>query len=353
MNTVNSIPITRTASSRLDQFDPANISFGKNPTDHVFLAEYKDGAWHNARIEPFSNLVLSPLALCLHYGQTVFEGFKAYRMTNDKVSIFRPDKHHRRMNQSLERMCMPSIPQDLFMEATHSLIDLERDWVPDHPNSSLYIRPFVIATEPRLGVKVSDEYLFMIVCMPMGSYYASNLKVKVETEYVRAVEGGTGAAKCGGNYGAAFYPTQKANEQGFDQVLWTDGKHNEFIEESGTMNIVFIIDGILITPPLSGSILDGVTRDSLISLAKDAGMKVEARPISYKELEEAFRTGKRVEAFGVGTAAVVSPIELIDIQGQQYRPDVSENAQLFTLKKQLQNIRTGLANDTHSWNYIL
>lgn len=353
MKTTSTIPITQTTNSQLNKFDPNNIVFGKNPTDHVFLTEYKNGTWNNPRIEPFQELTLSPLALCLHYGQTIFEGFKAYKLADGKVNIFRPKKHQQRMNKSLERMSMPTIPEALFMEAIHTLVDLERNWVPDSEGSSLYLRPFVIATEPRLGVKVSDEYLFMVVCMPMASYYSSNLKVKVETNFVRAAEGGTGFAKCGGNYGGAFYPTQKANEQGFDQVLWTDGKHHEFIEESGTMNVMFAINDTLITPPLSSSILDGVTRDSILTLAKDLGINVEERKISYKELEEAFKTGKNVEAFGVGTAAVISPIELIDINGEKYRPNVNENALLFKLKKQLQAVRKGLAEDKHSWNYIL
>lgn len=353
MKTVSTIPITYTTNSQLNKFDPNNIVFGKNPTDHIFLTTYKDGTWNNPRIEPFHDLTLNPLALCLHYGQTIFEGFKAYKLSDGKVNIFRPKKHLQRMNKSLERMSMPAIPEELFIQAVHTLVDLERNWVPDREGSSLYIRPFVIATEPRLGVKVSDEYLFMIVCMPMGSYYSSNLKVKVETEFVRAVEGGTGFAKCGGNYGGAFYPTQKANEQGFDQVLWTDGIHHEYIEESGTMNVMFAIDNVLITPALSSAILDGVTRDSILTLAKDAGIKVEERKISYKELEEAFKTGGNVEAFGVGTAAVISPIELIDINGKKYMPNVNENALLFKLKKQLQDIRKGLTEDKYSWNYML
>lgn len=353
MNVTTSIPIIRTEHSRLAEFDFENIVFGTNPTDHIFLAEFRNGEWGNPRIEPFRDLTLSPMALCLHYGQTVFEGFKAYKLADGNISIFRPYKHHSRLNKSLDRMCMPPIPEELFMDAVHSLVALEQGWVPDRPDASLYLRPFVIATEPRLGVKVSDEYLFGIIAMPMANYYDTNLKVKVETEFVRAVEGGTGAAKCGGNYGAAFYPTQKAKEQGFDQVLWTDGKHNEYIEESGTMNVVFIIDGSLITPPLSGSILDGVTRDSILTLAKDAGIKIEERKISYKELEDAFRSGKKIEAFGVGTAAVISPIEMIGIHGKEYYPDVSEHAVLYQLKTLLQDIRKGVAEDKYSWNYII
>lgn len=353
MQTTTSIPVTKTLSSKVADYDFSNIVFGTNPTDHMFICEYRDGAWQNPRIEPFSDFSISPTALCLHYGQTVFEGLKAYRMADGHINVFRPDKHYARMARSLERMCMAPIPESLFMDAVTGIVQTEREWIPAGMNDSLYLRPFVIATEPRLGVKVSDEYIFSIVCMPMGSYYNGNVKVKVETEFVRAVEGGTGSAKCGGNYGAAFYPAQKAKEQGFDQVLWTDGKYNEFIEESGTMNVMFIIDGTLVTPPLSGSILDGVTRDSLLTLARSAGIQVEERKISYKELEEAFRLGKKVEAFGVGTAAVISPIELIDISGKSYYPDVSPAAALHQLKKKLQDVRRGLAPDIYGWNYIL
>jgi branched-chain amino acid aminotransferase len=353
MNLTTSIPIVRAKHSKLAEYDFSNIVFGTNASDHIFLAEFKDGEWGNPRIEPFRDLTLSPMALCLHYGQTVFEGFKAYKLADGNINIFRPYKHHSRLNKSLDRMCMPRIPEALFIDAVHSLVALEQGWVPDRPDASLYLRPFVIATEPRLGVKVSDEYTFGIIAMPMANYYDANLKVKVETEFVRAVEGGTGAAKCGGNYGAAFYPTQKAREQGFDQVLWTDGKHNEYIEESGTMNVVFIIDGALITPPLSGSILDGITRDSIITLAKDAGIKIEERKISYKELEAAFQSGKKNEAFGVGTAAVISPIEMIGINDKEYYPDVSKQAVLYHLKTLLQNIRKGIDEDKYAWNYII
>lgn len=353
MQTTTGIPVTRTLSSKVADYDFSNIVFGTNPTDHMFICEYRDGGWQNPRIEPFRDFSISPTALCLHYGQTVFEGLKAYRMADGRINIFRPEKHYARMSRSLDRMCMAPIPESLFMDAVTSIVQTEREWIPEGANDSLYLRPFVIATEPRLGVKVADEYIFSIVCMPMGSYYNGNVKVKVETAFVRAVEGGTGSAKCGGNYGAAFYPAQKAKEQGFDQVLWTDGKYNEFIEESGTMNIMFIIDGTLVTPPLSGSILDGVTRDSLLTLARSKGVPVEERKISYKELEEAFLLGKKLEAFGVGTAAVISPIELIDINGKSYHPDVSPTAVLHQLKKELQDVRRGLVSDVHHWNYVL
>ncbi|WP_118973366.1 branched-chain amino acid aminotransferase [Taibaiella koreensis] len=353
MPTVTTIPVTRTTASRLPDFDPDHIVFGNNPTDHMFTARYSNGSWGEARVEPLHQLTLSPLALCLHYGQTVFEGLKAYRLENGDISIFRPYKHHSRFNKSLDRLCMPEVPEALFMDALHTLVSLDRDWIPARADSSLYLRPFVIATEPRVGVKVSDEYLFMVVALPMSSYYAGNLKVKVETEFVRAVEGGTGAAKCGGNYGAAFYPTQKAKEQGYDQILWTDGKHNEFLEESGTMNLMFLIDGVLITPPLAGSILDGVTRDSLMAIAREMGIVVTERPFSYHELEAALLAGKQVEAFGVGTAAVISPIELIGIGANQYKLPVTDDAVLFQLKRRLQDIRLGRVADPFGWNDII
>jgi len=353
MKTTFPIPITRVAQSRAKDYDFDHINFGKTPTDHLFMAEYKNGAWSNARIEPFHHLSMSPLALCLHYGQTVFEGFKAFRLADGNINIFRPERHQARFNKSLVRMGMPSVPEALFIDAVNMLVELEQDWLPNIPGLSLYMRPFVIATEEKLGVKTSDEYLFMIVATPMAGYYAGNIKVKVETDYVRAAEGGTGFAKCGGNYGGSFYPAKLAKEQGFDQVLWTDAKHNEFIEESGMMNVMFVIDGVLITPPLNGSILDGVTRDSLLTLAKADGMPVEERKISYKELEGAFTAGKKVEAFGVGTAAVIAPIELIDIKGKAYQTDASEQATLFKLKKRLNDIRTGITDDVYHWNHII
>lgn len=356
MNTIQITPeirIQQNENSRAKSYDFSSISFGNNPTDHLFICNYQNGAWGDARIEPFDNLTLSPLALGLHYGQTVFEGFKAYRRSDGNLSIFRLDKHAARMNKSLDRMCMPPIPASLFEQAVLKLVELEQAWVPNLPETSLYLRPFVIATEPRIGVKVSEEYLFLIVCLPMGAYYSKNLTVKVETEFVRAAQGGTGEAKCGGNYGAAFYPTQEAMKQGYDQVLWTDAVHHEFIEESGTMNCMFVIDGTIITPALSGSILDGVTRDSLLQLASDLGIPCEERPISYKELEAAFESGRTVEAFGVGTAAVISPIEKIDIQGKSYHPLVGEKSLYYRLKQHLNDIRTGLLPDTHGWNTVI
>jgi len=333
--------------------DTTSIPFGVQPTEHMFVAEYKDGQWHNSRIVPFTNLSMSPFALCLHYGQTVFEGMKAFLMNDGHINIFRVDKHYERFAKSLERMCIPVVPKGLFTEALHQLVQLDASWVPDAEHGSLYLRPFVIASEERLGVKVADEYLFMIVCTPAYQYYAQPLKVRVEETYSRAADGGTGFAKCGGNYGGAFYPTKLAREAGYDQVIWTDSNTHEMIEESGTMNLMFVIDDTLITPPLSGTILDGVTRDSLLTLAKELGIPTDVRPVSYKEIQEALEAGKRVEAFGAGTAAVIAPIEIIAIQGKDYNCYIDEDATMYKLQRALYDIRKGIAPDNHNWNYII
>jgi branched-chain amino acid aminotransferase len=296
---------------------------------------------------------MSPFALCLHYGQTVFEGMKAFVMQDGKVNIFRPDKHYERFTKSLERMCMPSVPRSLFTEALHQLVQLDSRWVPEEEDGALYIRPFMIASEERIGVKVSDEYLFMIVCSPAYQYYTQPLKVKVENKFVRAAEGGTGATKCGGNYGGAFYPTKLAREEGYDQVIWTDAKNHENIEESGTMNLMFVIDDVLITPPLSGTILDGITRDSLLTIAKQKGMQTDVQPVSYREIQEALKSGKKVEAFGAGTAAVIAPIKTIAMDGVEYDCYVKEDATMYQLKQDLFNTRRGLAEDKNNWNYII
>ena len=333
--------------------DTKSIPFGKIPTGHMFIAEYRDGQWLNPRIVPFQDITLSPLALCLHYGQTVFEGMKAFAMADGTINIFRMQKHYERFCKSLDRMCMPQVPENLFKEAMHQLVQLDANWVPNEPDGSLYLRPFMIASEGRIGVKISDEYLFMIVASPAYQYYTSPLKVKVETHFVRAADGGTGAAKCGGNYGGAYYPTEMAKKEGYDQVLWTDAKNHEFIEESGTMNAMFYINGTLVTPALSGTILDGVTRDSLLAIARESGIKVEERAIGIKELIATIQSGQRVEAFGAGTAAVVAPIEQITIEGANYPCYVGEDAMMYQLKTKLYNIRKGLAPDTRNWNYIV
>ncbi len=357
MEMLATIPIRKTKRSRLAEVDLQHLEFGKETSDHMLVCDYDDRSpgsigWQQPVIVPFANLSISPTTLALHYGQTVFEGMKAFRMADGRVNIFRMDRHYERFTRSLDRMCMAVPTREIFMEGLMRLVELDKDWVPSEPGSSLYIRPFVYATEARFGVKVSSQYRFVIFTGPVPELYAKPIRVKVETDYVRAARGGTGFAKCGGNYGAAFYPTQRARSEGYDQVLWTDGRDHRFIEESGMMNVMFVIGDTLVTPPLSDSILDGVTRDSLLTLAYDLGLTAKERPVSVEELETAFRNNSITEAFGAGTAAVVAPIETIHIGGIDYHlPAYNSDSLMFKIKGQLEKIRSGLAADPYGWNF--
>ncbi len=354
METITAIPVVKTRHSKIREVDFDHLEFGKYISDHMLVCDYANGEWRSPQILPYTNLSLSPAALALHYGQTVFEGMKAFRMEDDRINIFRMDKHYDRFVRSLERMCMTVIPKEIFVEGMMQLIELDKDWVPSKPGTALYIRPFMIASEERFGVKVSDEYRFIIFSGPVPSLYADPIKVKVETNFVRAAKGGTGFAKCGGNYGASFYPTKMAKEEGFDQVLWTDSNEHKFIEESGMMNVMFVINDTLLTPPLSDSILDGVTRDSLLTIAKDLGYKVQERPVSVAELETAFNNGRITEAFGAGTAAVVAPIKTIRIGDTDFHlPKYTNDALSVRIKQQLEKVRSGTDADIHGWNFII
>lgn len=348
------ILIRKSRQTRLYETDFDNLEFGKYVSDHMLICDYADGEWQPPQIVPFTNLSMSPATLALHYGQTVFEGMKAFRMQDDSVNIFRMDRHYERLARSLTRMSMAVVPEQVFTEGLRQLVDLDRAWVPEEDGSALYLRPFVYASEARFGVKISEEYRFVIFSGPVGPYYAQPLKVKVETEFIRAARGGTGAAKCGGNYGGAFYPAALARQKGYDQVLWTGGHDNKYIEESGTMNVMFVIEDVLVTPPLSDSILDGVTRDSLLTLANDLGYHTAVRPVSIAELELAFRKGTITEAFGAGTAAVVAPIQTICIGERDFQlPAYSGDSLMFRIKNRLEAIRSGRHADTHEWNFVL
>lgn len=350
----SSVPVQRITKSRISKVDFTNLEFGKYIADHMLVAEFSNGRWHSPEVKPYGEIMMSPAILSLHYGQSVFEGMKAFKMQDGNVSIFRIIKHHERFTKSLARMCMPTIPEDFFVNSLHALIETDHAWVPSSDGASLYIRPLVFATEAKLGVKVSEEYKFIIMTSPVGPYFNKPIRVKVEEKYVRAAEGGSGYAKCAGNYGGAFYPTQLAREQGFDQVLWTDGKEHKYIDESGAMNVMFVLDGKLVTPKLTSAILDGVTRDSILTLAEDLGLPHEERKISISDLEEGFAKGTLTEAFGVGTAAVVAPIKEINIHGKDYQlPDVQHSSFQVQVKNKLAAIRTGSDIDTHNWNYIV
>jgi branched-chain amino acid aminotransferase len=350
----STIAVQRTTSSHKHEVDFSHLEFGKYISDHMLVARYDQKLWGTPTIQPYGDMLMSPAMLSLHYGQAVFEGMKAYKMTDGNISIFRMHKHYHRFNISLARMCMPAVPEDLFVQGMHALIETDHDWVPTAEGSSLYIRPVVFASEARLGVKVSDQYTFIIMTSPVGPYFNKPIRVKVEETYVRAAEGGTGFAKCAGNYGGAFYPTQLAREQGFDQVLWTDARDHQFIDESGAMNVMFVLDGKLITPKLTSAILDGVTRDSILTLATDMGIPCEERKIRIADLEEGFANGKLTEAFGAGTAAVVAPIATINIHGKDYNlPELTSDSIQLKIKKKLHDIRLGLEPDVHQWNYIV
>lgn len=352
MNTTVGIPVERIKQSKISSVDFNNLGFGNYISDHMLIANYKNGQWQQPQIMPFGEIPMTPAILSLHYGQSVFEGMKAFKNKKGEISIFRPQRHHQRLLRSLDRMCMPAISEELFIESLCAIVATDANWVPDSEGSALYLRPVIFATESRLGVKISDEYKFVVLTSPVGPYFAKPVRVKVEETYVRAAEGSTGFAKCAGNYGGAFYPTQLAKEQGFDQVLWTDAKEHKYIDESGAMNVMFVLDGKLITPQLTTSILDGVTRNSILTLADNMGIPKEERKVSVAELKAGFENGKLTEAFGVGTAAVVSTIAIINIEGKDYNlPADSSSSFQQRVKKKLHDIRMGNEPDTHNWNY--
>jgi len=345
--------IETVTSPRLDVEAVRSGALTNVPGDHMVISHYRDGEWSTPAIQPYGTIALSPLALGLHYAQTVFEGMKAYRWQDGRVAIFRDTKHHERFNRSLTRMCMPTVPLEFFTKAMPALIDSDRDWVPPGPDSAYYIRPFVFASEERMGIKVSDEYIFMIVGGPFRPIYTRPLRVKVERDFVRAAAGGTGFAKCGGNYAAAMLPTKLAQQQGFDQVLWTDARDHHYIEESGTMNVCFIIDGALVTPATTDTILDGVTRDAVLTLAQDMGLRVEERPVTVDELRAGIPAGRVTEAFGVGTAASIAPIGAVSIDGDEFALDVQPGCTMFALKQRLNAVRFGEIPDSHHWMSIV
>ncbi|WP_114747877.1 branched-chain amino acid aminotransferase [Pleomorphovibrio marinus] len=351
MNKTIEIQINKTANSKLPHTDFENLAFGQTTSDHMFIADYYDGDWHGMRIEPYAPLSIHPANATLHYGQSVFEGLKAYKNKEDEVLVFRADSNFRRLNESARRMCIPELPEEIFMEGMARLLELDRDWVPARPGCSLYIRPFIFATDEYLGIRPSNKYKFMILTCPVGHYYAKPVSVKVETRYTRAIEGGTGAAKAAGNYAGSLYPALQAQKQGYDQLLWTDGKTHQFIEESGTMNVMFVINGKLVTAPTTtGTILKGITRDSVLILAKELGMQYEERFISVSELQDALEKGVLEEAFGTGTAATVAHIQRIHVNDKDYvLPEKPRDSFSYKVLTILDDIKYGRREDAHGW----
>jgi len=334
------------------------LGFGKIFTDHMFVMDYTEGkGWHDARIVPFQDITLSPASMVFHYGQEMFEGLKAYRGENNTARLFRPDMNAKRTNDTNDRLCIPQIPVEDFVDAVKAVVDIDRDWIPEEEGTSLYIRPFIIATDAFLGVAPSKTYKFIIILSPSGAYYASGLKpvgIWIEDEYVRAVKGGMGFAKTGGNYAASLKAQVKAHDDGYSQVLWLDGVDRKYIEEVGAMNIFFKIDGKVLTPALNGSILPGITRNSVLKLCRDWGYEVEERKISVDELIEAQKNGKLEECWGTGTAAVISPVGKL-----RYVDDVMliNNEEIGELSKKLYDTITGIQSgkieDENNWSVII
>lgn len=344
------ISIEKVKQSRVHEVDFANIPFGKIYTDHMFTADYRNGEWSNLRITPYGYMPISPATPALHYGQSIFEGMKAIKNEKGEALVFRPLDNWKRMNISADRMCMPHIPEELFMESLGNMIDIDRNWIPKEEGSSLYIRPFMFSADEYIGIKASQDFTFMIILCPVGAYYSTPVKVRIETHYTRAVEGGTGYAKAGGNYGGAIYPAKLAQDKGYHQLIWTDGKNHEYIEESGTMNVMFVIEDTLVTPALSDSILAGITRDSVLKLTRHWGMKVEERKISVVEIVDALKKGKVKEAFGAGTAATIAHIELIGHDDNDYYlPPIADRKFANKVFAELEGIKRGTKPDPFGW----
>ena len=346
------VTIQKTPKSRLSEVDFDNLAFGRSFADHMLVAEYADGAWNSVQIQPYGPLSYQPAMMSIHYGQAIFEGMKAYRSKEGEVLVFRPEENMKRFNKSAVRMCMPEVPEEIFLGGLKQLIQLDNAWVPEKEGCSLYIRPFMFATDEYVGVSPSTTYKFIIFNCPVGSYYSKPLRVRVETEYIRAAKGGVGFAKNAGNYGGSLFPTIEANKAGYDQIIWTDAATHQYVEEAGTMNLMFIINGALVTAPTGDTILDGVTRKSVIQIAKDWGVEVQERLLSVKELVEGISSGAVTEAFGAGTAAVIAPIQTIGFEGKDYelpaRKESDFSAKVFN---EISQIRLGEIADTRGWIY--
>jgi branched-chain amino acid aminotransferase len=341
--------IELTQQSRRSSIDFSNLPFGKHMSDHMLVCHFKEGQWLEPEIRPYGQLEFSYGLHALHYGQSAFEGMKAYRKDDGAISMFRPLDNFARLNKSAERLMMPQIPEEIFMGGLKKLLEIDADWVPNAEDHSLYIRPFLFASSEFIAARQSDNYTFCIITCPVGPYYSGSVKVKIEQEFTRATGGGIGYTKAAGNYGGSFYPTAKAIKEGYNQVIWTDHKEHKYIEESGTMNLMLLIDGTFLTPPLTDRILAGVTRRSIIQLVKDQGWPIEERAISVEEIVSAAREGRLQEAFGMGTAAVVSQIDTIGYNGENFSIPVLADGKAMEIKRLLNDIRLGRSEDSYGW----
>jgi branched-chain amino acid aminotransferase len=353
MSSVSTIDINikKTSESRISQLDLSHINFGKLYSDHMLTVDYADGSWGTPVIEPYAPLTLSPATTFMHYGQAIFEGVKAYKDPAGNPIIFRPYDNWQRFNRSAERMAMPAVPEEIFMEGLRRLVDLDRDWIPTGDGTSLYLRPFMIATDEFIGVRPAEHFKFLIITSPAGPYYSKPVSIFVQDEFVRAFPGGTGFAKNAGNYGACMYPTQQVRKMGYDQILWTDGFEHRYVQEIGTMNVFFKLGDTVVTPDLEGgTILQGVTRDSIITLLREHGVTVEERPLPIDEIAIAYKAGQLREAFGAGTAASIAPISDLTYAGERMELPPMETWETANwVKQELTEIRYGRKSDTHGW----
>tara|TARA_Y100001949_G_scaffold133152_1_gene114679 strand:- start:692 stop:1741 length:1050 start_codon:yes stop_codon:yes gene_type:complete len=342
--------IVLTKNSKIKNVDFENLEFGKIFTDHLFVCKYSNNNWGTGKIMPYDNFLISPSARVFHYGQAIFEGMKCYRSDNDSLILFRPDENFKRFNKSSTRMAIPEIPKNIFFDGLTELLKIDKDWVKKGDGNALYLRPFVFASEPSINASEAIEYTFMIICCPAKSYYGNQkIKVKIEEKYSRAAKGGVGYAKAAGNYAAQFYPTSIAKEEGYQQIIWTDSNNHKSIEEAGTMNLFFRIGDKLITSPTSDSILDGITRKSIIKLAKDSKIDIEERIITVDELMNAQNKGELMEIFGTGTAVVILPIKTFGYQKNDFNlPDLKKPWSLM-LKKKLNDIQYDRSAEYENW----
>ena len=345
------IDIVKSTTSKIDKVDFDNLVFGRTFTDHMFYCDYADGEWQQPKITPYGPMTFEPSARVFHYGQAVFEGMKAYKDDDDNVFLFRPQENYERINKSAARLAIPEFPKEFFFEGLTNLLKLDKQWIKSGKGNSLYIRPFVIATEAAISASPASTYRFMIICSPAKAYYTGGVRVLFAEKYSRSADGGVGFAKAAGNYAAQFYPTALAQAKGFQQIIWTDAHTHEYLEEAGTMNVFFRINDTLITAPTSDRILDGVTRKSLLQLANDSDMKVEVRPVSVKEIKAAAKNGSLKEIFGAGTAAVVSPISAFEHGGETFELEPIEDSYASFFKDKMLNIQHNISNDPFGWRF--
>ena len=348
-NSKDLIEVTKTAKSKINEVDFDHLSFGSVFSDHMLVCNYKNGKWDAPEVVPYQAITLEPSSKIFHYGQSIFEGMKAYKDEKGDIFLFRPLDNFKRLNISAKRLAIPELPEEFFMEGLKTLLEVDKDWIPTTKGSSLYIRPFMFATGKGFHASPADEYKFIIATAPSGAYFSGKVKVLIEEKYSRSANGGVGFAKAGGNYAGQFYPTQLAVAKGYNQVIWTDDHAHEYIEEAGAMNIFVRINNTLLTAPTNDRILDGITRKSIIEIAKSQGFSVEVRPITVTEVVEAAKKGTLKEMFGAGTAAVISPISAFGYKGIDYSLPELENSYASQLKKLITDIQYNRSEDPFGW----